>query len=726
MNIIALGPGLTAVHFRAGGVSCVAIILDAGLPVIVYWGTDLGDLGPAEVGALIEATRQQVVGNPLDALMPVSILPEQFVGWPGTPGLSGSRQGEGFAPHFSVSAVEAVSADPPDPAWPHRLRLVAADEAVALELTLELEQSIAGLLRARASVTNHGQPYQLDALTLVFPVPNRAGRLMDFHGYWAKERLPQQSDFTMGTHLRESRHGRPGFDSPYLLMAASQFANRQGDVWATHVGWSGSQRALAERTPQAISVIGGGELPQPGEVVLGPDESYTSPWVYGCFSDTGLDGLAARFHTTWRARPNHPRRPRPVTLNSWQAVYFDHDLTKLSQLVRVAADIGVERFVLDDGWFAGRRDDTAGLGDWWVSPQAWPDGLKPLTDLVTDLGLEFGLWLEPEMVSPDSDLARAHPDWIAAPGDRLVADTRHQQVLNLTIPEAYQYIVSTLDQLLSQYPISSLKWDHNRDLVAAGDRRDGRPIGHRQTEAVWAVMAELKRRHPGLEIESCASGGARIDLGMADLVERFWVSDDIDALERQTIARWTNLLIPLEMMGGHVEAASSHTTGRTLDLSFRAATALFGHFGLEWDLTGLDQAVLAELKQWIELYKSIRWLLHSGTAVEADCPDPAHRLHGVVAPDRRDAVFEWVSLSSAQTIRPGPVQLPSLDDTITYRVESLAPSSPLGTTALMGGPVAWLGPDGLTVPGRILTRAGLAMPVLPPQRGLVFRVQAVD
>ena len=233
-----------------------------------------------------------------------------------------------------------------------------------------------------------------------------------------------------------------------------------------------------------------------------------------------------------------------MTLNTWEAVYFDHRLEPLVELAEKAAAIGVERFVLDDGWFGSRRDDHAGLGDWWVSPEVWPQGLHPLVDRVTQLGMQFGLWVEPEMVNLDSDIARAHPEWVMATGGRTPVPSRHQQVLNLGIPECYAHIRDALFAILAEYDIAYLKWDHNRDLVDAGSHPDGRPGVHAHTLAVYRLLDELRAAHPRLEIESCYSGGGRVDLGILQRTDRVWVSDCIDPHERQMMQRWTAQLLP--------------------------------------------------------------------------------------------------------------------------------------------------------------------------------------
>src|SRR5699024_9466635 len=252
----------------------------------------------------------------------------------------------------------------------------------------------------------------LAELTLTVPVPADAEELLDFAGRWAKERTPQRSAFTVGTHLRENRRGRTGPDSAHVLHAGRPgLGFRHGEAWAVHTAFSGNHRHLAEQINTGRRILGGGELLLPGELRLAPGAEYAGPWLYASYGE-GLDAVASRFHRHLRSRPQHVDTRRPVTLNVWEAVYFDHDLDRLKDLAERAAALGVERFVLDDGWFGSRRDDTSGLGDWVVSDEVWPDGLGPLVDRVTALGMEFGLWFEPEMVNEDSEVARAHPEWI--------------------------------------------------------------------------------------------------------------------------------------------------------------------------------------------------------------------------------------------------------------------------------------------------------------------------
>jgi alpha-galactosidase len=685
----------------------VAVLLDArgpGLPRIAHWGADPGEVDPAAVADVLAPA--PAGGAALDLPVPVSVLPEAAAGFRGRPGLSGHRGGTAFAPRFVLSTVEVESGS---------VIAHAADVGAGLALRTEISLGPGGILTVRHALANTGpDPYTVDRLAVVLPLPPVAAELLDLTGRWCLERVPQRLPFAHGSWVREGRHGRTGHDAPLLLAAGTPgFGNRHGELWGVHLGWSGDSALWAERLPVSPPVLGAAELLGPGEVILAPGAKYATPPVYAAWSEAGLDGISARFHRFLRARAGHPRRPRPVVLNTWEAVYFDHDLDRLRRLADTAAGLGVERFVLDDGWFGGRRHDRAGLGDWVVSGQVWPDGLGPLVEHVRGLGMEFGLWVEPEMVNPDSDLYRAHPDWVLGDPGRLPVPARSQQVLDLANPAAYQHILSRVDSLVAEYAIDYLKWDHNRDLVEAAHR--GRPAVRAQTLATYRMLDELRRRHPGLEIESCASGGGRVDLGILARADRVWASDSNDALDRQAIQRWTQLLLPPELVGAHVGARTSHTTGRTHALSFRLATALVGHFGVEWDVTAASAAERAELARGIAAYKGLRGLLHTGDLVHADHPDPGAVLYGVVGADRSEAAYVYARLAMSVEDVPGPARLPGLDPARRYRIEPLRAAG-----AVQGEPPWWA--TGATLTGRVLATAGLAMPVLHPEHAVLLRL----
>ncbi|MFC5056418.1 alpha-galactosidase [Saccharothrix xinjiangensis] len=681
----------------------------SGLPEILHWGADLGP--EASLDALASTSVPAVVPNSTDIPSGVAVVPEHATAWPGLPGLRGHREGRDWSPLFTVDRVVEDGGS---------CLVRAVDVEAGLALDLEVGLTAVGLVRLGATVRNIGDAaYTLDGLVLALPLPSRATELLDLTGRWAGERTPQRRPFGVEAHVRDGRRGRTGSDATLVLVAGeSGFGFRRGQVWGVHVAWSGNHRTYAERVPTGEAVIGGGELLLAGEVRLEPGESYTTPDVFGSFGD-GLDELSARFHRHLRSRPHHPGGPRRVVLNTWEAVYFDHDLHRLRALADRGAEVGAELFVLDDGWFRNRRDDTAGLGDWYVDERVWPDGLHPLAEHVRSLGMEFGLWVEPEMISADSDLARAHPDWILATGGRRPPLVRGQYVLDLTRPQAYAYVLERLDALVTEYRIAFLKWDHNRDLVDAGDSRTGRPAVHAQTLAVYRLLDELRARHPRLEIESCSSGGSRVDLAILERTDRVWASDCIDALDRQGIQRWTGLLLPPELVGSHVGATRSHITGRRHDLSFRTITALFGHFGIEWDLVRADPVELDDLARWVRFYKQVRGWLHRGRVVRADSPDPATLVNGVVSDDDTQALFAVVRIASGTTTSPGRVTLPGLPSDSRFAVRPVDHTGLPLSTALVQVP--WLS-TGARLSGRELAEVGLQMPPMHPEQALLLHV----
>jgi alpha-galactosidase len=332
-----------------------------------------------------------------------------------------------------------------------------------------------------------------------------------------------------------------------------------------------------------------------------------------------------------------------------------------------------------------------------------------------------------------------------ATGDRLPVESRHQQVINLGIPECYAYVRDAIFNILAEYKISYIKWDHNRDLIDAGTQPDGRPGVHEQTLAFYRLVDEIKAAHPGLEIESCSSGGARVDLGVLERTDRIWVSDCIDPLERQQMNRWTSQLVPPELLGSHIASGRSHTTGRVHDLSFRAATAIFGHLGIEWDLAAATAQELADLREWISFYKANRGLLMGGDSVRVDFPDPTVVAYGILAPDRSNAIYTVAFIGRSEVRLPGRLRLPGLDPHRRYRVRPIVigrPPSGLNPPPWWGAitsefepyverrAVGWGlpadGGAGLVLSGAALASTGVMAADMHPEHAILYQAEALD
>jgi len=698
-------------HLSAAGVRLV-IDTSSGTPHILHWGADWGEHALNDLAVLNAET---LVGPNGDHSAPSGIWRENSRGFFGRAAVRAHRAGADWTHKFELTSISASAA---------ALVFTSEDVAAGIRVTRTFTVVESGVILVDSMITNIGAAgLEVDELATWLPLPDTATESLDFSGRWVNERQLFRREIQPGLWSRDIVEGRTSHDSTIMQFATTDGATfQQGSVWGLGLLWSGNTRHLVERTAAGQTEMGAAELLLPGEIILASGDSYSAPTVAAAFAADGFDGVSHRVHEWLRARPSHLGRasPRPLTLNVWEAVYFDHSFDKLSALVDAAAEVGVERFVLDDGWFAGRRDDQAGLGDWVVDSEVWPDGLTPIIDRVQAAGMQFGLWFEGEMVNVNSDLYRAHPEWIFGADGRIPAELRNQQVLDLTHPGAYAHVFGQVDAMLRANAISYIKWDHNRPLVEPSHR--GNAAVHEQTLAIYRLFDELKQRHPHVEIESCASGGARIDLGMAQHADRFWASDCNDALERERIQRNTMFAIPPEMLGTHIGPTRSHTTGRVHTLQFRAAIALFGHAGIEWDITECTLEERAQLASWAQYYKDNRALLHSGRVIRhGDDNAPVH-IQGVVSGSQDAAIYSYVQLRDIGSSIPARIRLSGLDSEARYSVRLVEPAG--ATPQPARSFPQWC--VGAEVTGRSLAEVGLLAPILFPESALIIEVNRVS
>ena len=692
--------------------SSVLFAIKDGHLSIAHWGSPLS---PSEsIDDLTMATTPPITNNNFDKVAIRDVLRQHSRGFLGHPSISGHRMGKNWSPHFILASHRQSG---------EVLTAEFVDQDGKLTLTQRYELNAHGLLTVSATLRNDGaEQYILDEYLYWLPLADRATETMDFTGRWSHERHPQRHEINFGLTTREVREGRPSHDYTIAQLAMGASTNfASGEVWSLSVKFSGNSIHHIERSPDGYQSIGAGELYLPGEITIEPGATFEISPVVANYSEDGIDGLSHNFHSWQRSRPHHPTniRPRPATLNMWEAVYFDHSIDRIKALVDVAAEIGIERVVLDDGWFHLRREDNAGLGDWVIDPTVWPNGFGDLISYINSKGIEFGLWFEGEMVNPDSDLYRAHPEWALQEGNRELPTYRNQLVLDLTHEGAYNHVLEQVSAVLRDNNIAYIKWDHNRVLIDAGHL--GRAAVHNQTLAIYRLFDELKRRHPGLEIESCASGGARIDLGMVEHADRFWTSDNNDALERQTIQRWTSLAIAPELLGTHIGPSVGHQTGKSTMLSFRAINALFGHAGIEWDITETTSEERIILKAWLDLYKAKRGLLHGGKSVRVDHPDSTAFVYGVVSTDKREALFAYMQHLMPTARYGANILIPGLDENKRYRVEIVrAVGAPrfLHISDILWG-------DGVELSGKALSHVGLKPPSLAPENGILISIKQI-
>jgi alpha-galactosidase len=511
----------------------------------------------------------------------------------------------------------------------------------------------------------------------------------------------ERAPWRAGIHMREARGGRSGHEHPPIAYFPETGAqNTSGTVFAMHYGWSGGHVMYAEELPDGRRQIQFGHAT--GTRASG--RAFETGKLYLSVSESGLNGCATAFQrhlrdhvVTWP----HPERPRPVHYNCWEAVYFDHDVEVLKNIAERAAKLGAERFVLDDGWFGKRDDDTSSLGDWDIDRRKWPDGLTPIIEHVQSLGMVFGLWFEPEMVNIDSDLARAHPEWILGPVDQV--EGRQQRVLDVGNPEVRDHLYRKIATILATYDIDYIKWDHNRLLPV---------VNAAQTNGVYALLGRLRRDFPRVEIESCASGGGRIDAGILAHTQRVWLSDSNDALERLRIQHDAALLVPMVITGSHVGPRQCHTSGRVHDIRFRAWVAAQRHMGFEMDpreLTEEEAEVLSQVTSW---WKGTRDWREKADILRLDAADPSVIAEQQLSQDKQRFVVFAGKAATGTQIMPRPLRLTGLEPDATYKIELInrdeAHHLSRREMPLKDGPVS--------LSGQLLMQHGLILPWSFPDR----------
>ncbi|MBS0255359.1 MAG: alpha-galactosidase, partial [Proteobacteria bacterium] len=621
-------------------------------PLWRYWGPRLPD--EVAPGPALRATRPEPSFS-LHFDQPLSLFPGLGHGWFGASALLAHRAGTDWTLRIDRCTIER-----PDPA---RARVVMQDSVAQVSVTvaLWLDPATDGLT-VQTTLTNHGDsPLEVQWLAAaVLPLPVDAREVQSYGGRHNGEFVELRDALGRAGWRRENRRGLTSHDCfPGALVHAAD-----GSCHGAQLAWSGNHVQAIDWLDDGRHQWQLGEWLAPGEVRLAPGESVTTPEVLAATSAAGADGVAQAFHRMIRARGpwgEAPVPPRPVHLNTWEGFYFNHDEAELCDLAEAAAAIGIERFVLDDGWFHRRDDDTRALGDWWPDAAKYPNGLGPLARRVTALGMEFGLWVEPEMINPDSELYRTHPDWVlATPGYPLLA-ARNQLVLNMALPEVRDHLFERIAALLGELPIAYLKWDHNRDLSHAGAQASYRA----QVLGAYALIDRLRTAFPTVEIEACAGGGGRIDAGIASRTHRFWTSDNIDAASRVTIQRGFLRFMPPEWMGAHVGACPAHATGRMQTMAYRAGVALPGHFGVELDPRKLGEAERAELAAAIARYKGLRQRFHQGALWQGESGD------GVVwqAHGTPHELLLLVTRTRPTSLRHAPqLRLPMADPARRYRI----------------------------------------------------------
>ncbi len=661
-----------------------------------------------------------VPNSRIDVHVPFTLCSEEGLGNFSTPGLEGHRNGKDWSPVFVPKDVKKSD---------NQITIISEDSIAKLRLTSQFILDDCGVLQCQNSLTNLGEePYSVNRLSITIPIPERAQELMAFSGRWIKEFFPHRIKIEHCSYLQENRRGRTSHEYfPGMIVGTTGFKEQTGEVWGIHLGWSGNHRIQVAVKSNGKRFIQAEALYSAGEISLAQGETLTTPWLYATYSDEGLNKMSHHFHQFLRNNiitfPQN--KARPVHLNTWEGIFFDHNPDYIMKMASKAAQMGVERFIIDDGWFGKRDDDYQGLGDWYLDERKYPNGLEPVIEHVKNLGMEFGIWVEPEMINKNSDLYRAHPDWLLELSGYQQPEGRHQYLLDLQNPAVFDYLLERLIWLLGSYDIDYIKWDMNREIVQAG--HNGNPAIVGQTKALYRLLDILREKFPNVEIESCSSGGGRIDYEILKRTQRFWTSDSNDALDRQIIQRGMSYFFPPEVMGAHIGGALCHTTYRELNMNLRGLTALFGHMGVELDPVKESEVEQHAFAHYIGLHKQLRNLLHSGNNYRLDVDDSnAMQSYGVVSQDKKDAAFIIAQLTLPTYALSGNLRLTGLLPEKQYLIEIL--DLPDNIDPKINGHVMKALPYWMVnktiLSGDWLMQIGLPLPVLDPATAMLIRVVA--
>lgn len=601
-------------------------------------------------------------------------------GKPGLPGLPGV---------YAEDASEAETLE---------IVLKDAHSGLRVELSYTVFRQHNAVARSARISNDSGQPVQLlRAYSASFDLPHDRYEMLQLSGTWVRERYVHKRKLVPGMQSVESRRGSSShMQNPFIALLGEGSTETQGDVYGVSLVYSGSFAAGVEVDQFHTARVFAGLNSFDFSWLLEPGESFQTPEAILVFSDSGLGGMSRSYHDLYRSRLCRGAfrdQARPILINNWEATYFKFNADKIEDIARAGKELGIELFVLDDGWFGKRDSDNSSLGDWFVDRNKLPNGLEDLVSRVTSLGMEFGLWFEPEMVSPDSELYRRNPDWCLHVDGRRRTQARQQLILDMSRQDVQDYIVESLSAILSSAPITYVKWDMNRNMTEIGSAllpaNRQRETAHRYMLGLYSVLERITTSFPHILFESCSGGGGRFDPGMLYYMPQTWTSDNSDAVSRLKIQYGTSIVYPISTMGSHVSAVPNHQVGRITSLETRGNVALSGNFGYELDLTQFTEEEKVQVKEQVAVYKNIRHLVQFGDFYRLLSPFEGNETAWMyVSKDKSEAAVVFVSVLQEPN--------PPLD---RFRLQGLDPAADY---VLQGSGIAYGGDE--------LMYAGLATP----------------
>lgn len=657
-------------HLQSKEMSYVIQLVE-GYPAHAYWGKRLRDEGSLR-GIITVVERSSFCPNPVqeDKRISLDTLPQEYPQYGSSdfrhPAYQvqledGTRITElKYAGHRIIDGkprlegLPAVYVESDSEAQTLELDLIDAYTGLKVVLTYTIFEQMSAITRSARFVHEGEQPLRLwRALSASIDFHDADYEWLSLSGAWARERHINRRVLGPGSTKIESRRGSSSHQlNPFAALLRPNADEDQGDVFGFSLVYSGSFVAEAEVDQFATTRVSIGINPFDFSWLLAPGQSFQTPEAVLVYSSEGLGGMSRTYHKLYRTRlcrGVHRDKERPILVNNWEATYFQFNADKIESIAQTAGELGIELFVLDDGWFGKRDDDTSSLGDWVVDRSKLPNGLEDLASRVNAQGLQFGLWVEPEMVSPDSRLYREHPDWCIHVPNRRRTEARNQLVLDLSRPEVRDYLFQSLSAVFSSIPLAYVKWDMNRNMSEIGSA--GSPpelqteTAHRYMLGLYELLERLTGAFPQILFESCSGGGGRFDPGMLYYMPQTWTSDDTDAMERLKIQYGTSLVYPVSSMGAHVSDVPNHQVGRITPLTTRGDVAMSGNFGYELDLTRFTPEEKTIVKQQVALYKEIRGLVQQGDFYRLKSPFEGNETAWMfVSEDRSEAIVFFFRL----------------------------------------------------------------------------------
>ncbi len=562
------------------------------------------------------------------------------------------------------------------------LTIILRDRLIGLKILLRystFEDSDA-IIRSVVAVNEGTQKLYLEKiLSACLDMDDENFDLITLHGCWGRERHTAVRRVSIGKHIVSSLRGESSHQvQPFMALTTNGTNQKSGDVYAMNFVYSGNFIAETELDHQDGVRMSLGLHPDTFEWVLDPGASFETPEAVVVYSDKGLGQMTRTFHNLYKnhlIRSKYLHSKRPILVNNWEATYFNFDTEKLVAIAEEAKKLGIEMLVLDDGWFGKRDNDESGLGDWQVNEEKIKGGMKSLAERINGVGLKFGLWFEPEMVSPDSDLFRAHPDWAIQVEGREPSMGRHQYVLDLTRQEVVDYVYESVAAVLRSANIEYVKWDMNRSLTDLGslalDREHMGEFSHRYVLGLYQMQERLLNDFPDLLLENCSSGGARFDAGMLYYSPQIWTSDDMDPIERLSIQEGTAMLYPLSSMGAHICVCPNHSVGRNTPMETRAHVALAGTFGYELDLTKLSEEDKEKAVVFNKEYHKYNDVVREGDyyRIASYQENNMYDCWQVVSPDKSESLVTYVQVRFETMRKSRRLRLEGLEPGAIYQLE---------------------------------------------------------